>query len=137
MLMNLFRIVCIAGGAFILLTGLDNALGGLTTMGWLASTDFLTVTDQARSEIRDNHIRFIGAIWAGIGLFWWLAATNPLKYRQGLYLTFALIFLAGFARFTAGDFELVFGPDIIGSLAAELLGMPALAFWLKKISDPS
>ncbi len=134
MSMKLFRLVCFLGGAFIILTGLNNALGGLNTMGWLGISDFVSVTDPNQYAIRDNHIRFIGAIWAGLGLFLWLAITNPMKYRQGLYITFALIFLAGFARFTAGNLELVFGPDIVGSLIAELIGMPVLAYWLHKLS---
>lgn len=103
-------------------------------MGWAGANDFFLVTDQARFEVRDNHIRFIGAIWAGFGLVLWLSAHNPLKYKQGLMIIFGLIFLAGFARFTAGNPDLVFGPDIVGSLIAELIGMPILAIWLHRLS---
>ena len=130
----LFRVVLVLGGAFIVLTGLNNALGGLQTMGWLGISSFIEVTDPVKYEIRDNHIRFIGAVWAGLGVFLWIAATNPMKFKQGLYLAIALIFFAGFARFTSGDLNLVFGPDIIGSLAAELVGMPVLAIWLNRLT---
>lgn len=104
-------------------------------MGWLGIGDFIATTDAAKYEIRDNHIRFIGGIWAGLGLFMWLAAVNPMRFKQSLYLVFGLIFLAGFARFTSGNLELVFGPDILGSLVTELVGMPIFALWLSKLPE--
>ena len=132
-----FRIVLLLGGAFVVLTGLNNSLGGLNTMGWLGISDFYQVTNMEMFKIRDNHVRFIGGVWTALGAFLCLAATNPLKYRQRIYLVCAAIFVAGFARFTSGDFVTVFGPDIIGSLAAELIGMPILAFWLNRLEGSS
>jgi hypothetical protein len=54
------------------------------------------------------------------------------RFRPILNLIFALIFVGGLARFTTLRWDVVFGPDIVVSLIAELAGMPLLYFWLSR-----
>ncbi|MBX3489684.1 DUF4345 domain-containing protein [Parvibaculum sp.] len=130
----LFRIVLVLSGAAVIFLALNVALGGIPTMGWLGERPFLSVTDEAQYALIDNHVRFFGGLFAGLGLLLFLAATDPVKYRQATMLVFGAIFVGGLARFSAPDISVVFAPEIVNSLAAELVLMPLLAFWLSRLS---
>ncbi|MDO8837623.1 MAG: DUF4345 domain-containing protein [Parvibaculum sp.] len=129
----LFRIVLVLSGAAVIFLALNVALAGIPTMGWLGERPFLAVTDEAQYALIDNHVRFFGGLFAGLGLLLVFAATDPVKYRQAILLVFAAIFVGGVARFSAPDLSVVFDPEIVNSLAAELLLMPLLAFWLSRL----
>jgi hypothetical protein len=45
--------------------------------------------------------------------------------------------VGGLARFTAMRPDIVFGPDIVGSLVAELVGMPLLWLWVSRAVQAS
>ena len=107
--------------------------GGIATLGLRGQTEFFEVTDETIFLMRDSHIRYFGGLYFGIGLFLILASTNLRKYHTALNLVFAIIFIGGLARFTMMRFDIIFGPDIIGSLLVELVLMPVLYFWLLKI----
>ena len=124
------KVVLVLAGLMIILTGLNIALGGMLTLGWQGQTGFFEVTDRQSYLVQDSHIRFIGGLWLGIGLFFLIAATNVAKFKTALFLAFALIFLGGLARFSQMHFDVTFGPKIIGSLIAELVGMPILYLWV-------
>lgn len=128
----IFRVVLVLSGALVVFLGLNVALGGIPTMSWLGERPFLSVTDQAQYALIDNHVRFFGGLFTGLGLFMVLAAADPVKYRQALTITFAAIFVGGLARFSAPETAIVFDDEIITSLAAELLLMPVLIFWLSR-----
>ncbi|MBX3494736.1 MAG: DUF4345 family protein [Parvibaculum sp.] len=130
----LFRIVLVLSGAAVIFLALNVALAGIPTMGWLGERPFLSVTDEAQYALIDNHVRFFGGLFAGLGLLLFLAATDPVKYRQATMLVFGAIFVGGLARFSAPDISVVFAPEIVNSLAAELVLMPLLAFWLSRLS---
>jgi hypothetical protein len=130
---TLFRIVLVLSGAAVIFLGLNVALAGIPTMSWLGERPFLAVTDEAQYRLIDNHVRFFGGLFTGLGLFLVFAATDPVKYRQAALLTFGAIFIGGLARFSAPDTAVVFEQEIVGSLAAELLLMPLLAFWLMRL----
>src|SRR5262245_55136344 len=95
-------------------------------------TRFFEVIDERGYLLQDNHNRFFGGLYGGIGLFLILAATNPQRYRQGLNLMFFLTFMGGLARFTALRPDVIFGPAIVGSLIVELVLMPILFVWLAR-----
>ncbi len=133
MSLTAFRVVLVIAGAFVVFLGLNVALGGMPTMKWLGERDFFAVTDEAQYRLIDNHIRFFGGLFAASGLFLILAASDPVGYRQGLLLVFAAIFAGGLARFSAPDVSVVFEAEIVNSLAAELILMPVLAFWLSRL----
>lgn len=131
----LLKVLLLFGGAFVVFTGLDMALGGIKTMGWLVSPDFVTATKPDVFAQQDSHVRFFGGIWAGIGLFMWLAtAIGPERVRDPLLLCLTLIFVGGLARLSALDFDLLLSKEIVGSLALELIGMPLLIVWLLRMN---
>lgn len=129
----LFRVVLVLSGAAVIFLALNVALGGIPTMGWLGERPFLAVTDEGQYRLIDNHVRFFGGLFAGLGLLLLFAATDPVKYRQATLLVFAAIFVGGVARFSAPDMSVVFEAEIVNSLAAELVLMPLLAFWLLRL----
>lgn len=133
MSLAVFRIIIVLSGAIVVFLGLNVALGGIPTMSWLGEREFLAVTDEAQYRLIDDHVRFFGGLFTALGLFLFLAATDPLGYRQALMLVFAAIFIGGLARFSAPDIHVVFENEIVASLAAELLLMPLLAFWLTRL----
>lgn len=129
----IFRAVLFMAGAFILVLGLDIGLGGITTRGWLGSNDFVAITNAHAYAVQDNHVKFLGGVWLGVGLTLWAGAWSPTQYAQVLRLAFALIFFGGVMRLLSDNPEIAFGPDIIGSLAAELIGMPILYVWHRRL----
>jgi hypothetical protein len=126
------RAVLAIAGAFTSFTGLNRALGGMQTMGWQGPADFLQVVVEHEYLIQDNHTRFLGGVWTGVGMLLLVAALDPKRFHPILNFVFAIIFLGGLARFTAMRPEVVFGPDIVGSLAAELVLMPLLFVWMRQ-----
>jgi hypothetical protein len=122
--------VLAGAGAFTMFTGLNRALGGIRTLGWQGSTDFLEVVSRHEFLVQDNHTRFLGGVWTGVGLLLAIAPFNLRAFRPILNFVFAIVFLGGLARFTVMSPDVVFGPDIVGSLVAELVGMPLLALWV-------
>lgn len=130
---NTLKLVLIIVGAIIILIGINVGFGGIKTLGWQGSTNFVEVIDEGRYLIEDSHVRFLGGVFGAIGVFLIFATTNLPKYQQGLTLAFGLIFVGGLARFTMGDSDITFGANIIGSLAAELILMPILVFWLSRV----
>lgn len=126
------RVVLVLAGIFIAFTGVNLALGGILTLGWQGQTAFFEVTNRHAYLVQDSHIRFLGGLWTGIGLLFIVAVTNLQKYQSALNMAFILIFLGGLARFSQMQMDIIFGKDIVGSLAAELVGMPLLYFWLSR-----
>jgi Domain of unknown function (DUF4345) len=131
------KVVLGLSGAFTVFTGLNRAFGGIRTLGWQGTTDFLQVVSEHAYLIQDNHTRFLGGVWTGVGLLLMLSPLNLKAFRPALNLVFAIIFLGGLARFTAMRPDIVFGPDIVGSLIAELVGMPLLWLWVSKAVQAS
>ncbi len=132
------RVVLALAGAFIVFTGLNVALGGIATLGWQGQTPFLQVTDGTAFLAQDSHVRFLGGLWTAMGLLFIVAARSPAAHRSVLLFAYMAIFLGGLARLSQFDFDTLLGPDIVGSLAAELIGMPLLFFWtLRAAQSPA
>lgn len=115
---------------FIVFTGINVAFGGIETLGLQGSRDFVAVTDATAFAAQDSHVRFFGGVWLGLGLLFSGGAVRLNALRPVLYVACALIFLGGLARFSALRPDVLFGPQLVGSLGAELIGMPLLAFWM-------
>ena len=58
------------------------------------------------------------------------ASVWPKRMSTPVLVGCGLIFVGGWSRLSGPDLSLVFGPRLIGSLAAELLGIPVLALWV-------
>ena len=132
-----FSAVLLVLGVISSFVAVNVAFGGLDTLGWQGPRNYFTVTDDDAFSVRDSHARFYGGVYLGIGIFFILAATNVQKYRQGLALVFALIFLGGLARLTQLDLDTVLGPDLLVSTIVELVGMPLLFIWLHRLTQTS
>ena len=126
------RVVLILAGLIIIFTGVNTAFGGMLTLGWQGQTTFFEVTDQHSYLVQDSHIRFLGGLWMGMGLLFIFAARNVERQQNVLKFALVLIFLGGLARFSQMQLDITFGKEIVGSLVAELVGMPLLYFWLSR-----
>jgi hypothetical protein len=119
------RIVLALSGLFILYTGLNVALGGFVTLGWhLGPAPLAVVPTDLAYKLQDSHIRFFGGVWVFIGVVFALGARDPLRYQATLRL------LGGLARFSQQPLALLWGPKLLGSVLAELVGIPVLYWWL-------
>jgi hypothetical protein len=123
--------LAIAGCAIIYL-GLDIALGGIRTLGWQGSTDFLTVTDETAFAVHDSHVRFIGGVWLAVGLLMVAGAFALERLRDVLIALTAMIFVGGLARLAGWDVATLTSGAVAPSLVLELVFFPLLGFWIAK-----
>lgn len=130
---KIFRAIIIVLGLLNIFIGINVGFGGIATLGLQGQTEFFEVTNENIFLMRDSHIRFLGGLYGGIGLFLILAATNLNKYQTALRLIFAVIFVGGLARFTMMRFDVIFGQDMLTSVLVELILMPVLYVWSSRI----
>lgn len=115
-------------GLAVVYLGLNVGLGGIRTLGWQGGiADFLTVTDPALFAVRDSHIRFIGGIWLAVGMTLAGGAVWFGRLRPVLVAITALVFAGGVTRLSGA-----LPPDVLPSLALELIGFPLLGWWIAK-----
>lgn len=126
---TIFRIILVIVGAFIVFVGVNVGFGGIPTLGWQIAPDFVSVTNESDYLVQDSHVRFLGGVFGAMGLFMLLGATNLERYQAGL----RLVFVGGFTRFTEFQPDVRFGSGVVTSLAAELILMPVLYFWLPRV----
>ena len=127
------KVLCVtlaALGAISAFVAVNVAFGGLDTLGWQGPTNYFQVTDHDAYLLRDSHAHFYGGVYLGIAIFLIAASTNLRKYRSGLNVVFAVLFLGGVARLTQLAPGVTFGKDLAVSSLIELVGMPAMALWL-------
>jgi Domain of unknown function (DUF4345) len=134
---RVLRLVLAVLGAVSAFVAINVAFGGLETLGWQGATDYFQVTDADAFELRDSHARFYGGVYVGIAALLIVASTNVRRYRQALLSVFAFIFVGGLARLTQGQLDVTLGRDLAVSSVIELVGMPALAFWLFVATRPA
>jgi hypothetical protein len=126
------RIILGLTGLYIVLSGINIAVGGMPTLGLGGQSNFFTVTNMQSYLIQDSHIRFVGGVWMGLGLLFLLSTTNVHKYKTYLLFGCILIFIGGFSRLFQLHPYVTFGKNIIGSFLAEIIGMPILYTWISK-----
>ena len=127
------RLVLSLTGLAIVFLGLNVGFGGIETLGWQGGqVDFLTITDPAVFAIRDNHVRFVGGVWLGVGLLFLAGAYSPRALKTVLIALTGLIFVGGLARLSAADASLLTGSAIAPSLLLELVLFPLLGFWIAR-----
>ncbi|MEO7222501.1 MAG: DUF4345 family protein [Devosia sp.] len=117
-------------GAVIVFLGLNVSLGGIQTMGWQGGVvSFVEITDANVFAIRDDHFRFIGGVWLGLGLLT-LAASVAFRQLRSVVVAFAaIVFVGGLARFSGGNLQVPLSLDVAPSLAFELIAMPLIGLW--------
>lgn len=129
----IFRVVLILSGAAIIFTGINISMGGILTLGLQGSADFIQITNTQRFLAQDSHIRFLGGLWLSVGILFIIGSFNLLKFESALKFSFIAVFAGGLARFSQMNTAVTLGPDILGSLIAELIGMPLLFIWLNSL----
>ena len=127
---NLLNLVVVIVGAAIIFLGLNVGLGGIKTLGWQTTRDFVAITDAAIFYAQDSHIRFIGGIWFGVGAAFVIGGFAMRTVRPTLIILSAMIAIAGLFRLSGMDSDMIFSAAIAPSIALELIGFPLLAWWL-------
>ncbi|TCL01612.1 uncharacterized protein DUF4345 [Shimia isoporae] len=119
-------------GFAIAFLGLDVVFGGIRTLGWMGPTDFVEVVNPTDFAVQDNHVRFLGGVFSGIGLLFVLGAVAFSRMRTAIMVLCALVFIGGLSRFTTPDFGTLFNMAVLPSLLAELILFPLVGFWVYK-----
>lgn len=127
---NLLNLVVVIVGAAIIFLGLNVGLGGIKTLGWQTTRDFVAITDAAIFHAQDSHIRFIGGIWFGVGAVFVVGGFAMRTFRPTLIILSAMIAIAGLFRLSGMDSGVIFSAAIAPSVVLELFGFPLLAWWL-------
>lgn len=127
---NLLNLVVVIVGAAIIFLGLNIGLGGIKTLGWQTTRDFISITDAATFHVQDSHIRFIGGIWFGVGATFVIGGFAMRTFRPTLIILSAMIAIAGLFRLSGVDSGVIFNAAIAPSLVLELFGFPLLAWRL-------
>ena len=128
--MRLLNFVVMVVGVVIIFLGMNIGLGGIKTLGWQSSRDFISITDPATFHAQDNHIRFIGGVWFGVGVAFLIGAFAMRTFRSTLIILSVMISIAGLFRLTSMDAGIIFSTAIAPSFVFELVGFPLLAWWL-------
>ena len=127
---NLVNLVVVIVGSAIIFLGLNVGLGGIKTLGWQTTRDFVAITDAAIFHAQDSHIRFIGGIWFGVGAVFVIGGFAMRTFRPTLVILSAMIAIAGLFRLSGMDSDVIFSAAIAPSISLELFGFPLLAWWL-------
>ena len=127
---KLLNSVVVIIGAAIILLGLNVGLGGIQTLGWQTTRDFISISDAATFHVQDSHIRFIGGVWFGVGVAFLIGGFAMNKFRPTLIIMSVMIAIAGLFRLSGMDGGVVLSAAIAPSIAFELVGFPLLAWWL-------
>jgi hypothetical protein len=127
---NLLNLVVVIVGAAIIFLGLNVGLGGIKTLGWQTTRDFVAITDAAIFYAQDSHIRFIGGIWFGVGAAFVIGGFTMRTFRPTLIILSAMIAIAGLFRLSGMDSDVILSAAIAPSITLELIGFPLLAWWL-------
>ena len=127
---HLLRAVLILVGMAIMALGTNVGLGGIQTLGWQTTPDFVAIRDASAYHVQDSHIRFIGGIWFCVGAIFLLGAWFRDRLRFTLMLLCGAIAVAGVFRLSGWNAGAVQTSDVLPSLILELIGFPLLAWWL-------
>lgn len=125
------RIVLALTGVAVMAIGANVGLGGMQTMGMQVVPGFLEPVDQVVFDVQDNHIRFLGGVFAAVGLVFLAGAVWLSNLRDGLIVLCAVVAVAGLFRFSQGV-EAATAGEILPSLLLELVFFPLVAFWLMR-----
>ncbi|MBL4739869.1 MAG: DUF4345 family protein [Sneathiella sp.] len=129
------RVVLALIGIAIIFLGLNVGLGGIRTLGWQGPLDFLAVVDTSVFNAQDNHVRFLGGVWLGVGLLFFTSAFAFSNFKAILLALCMLIFVGGLSRFSVMEASVIFSASIAPSLFAELILFPLLGLWIARTAS--
>lgn len=126
------RLILALCGAGIVFLGLNVGFGGIATLGWQGSPDFVVATDAYAYSVQDSHVRFLAGVWLGVGGLFLFGALLFKWLTSVLMVLCGLIFVGGLVRMSAFDSTPLLSGDIAPSLFAELFIFPGLALWIAR-----
>ena len=127
---KLLNLVVVIVGTAIIFLGLNIGLGGIQTLGWQTTRDFISISDTTTFHVQDSHIRFIGGVWFGVGATFLIGGFAMNRFRPTLIILSAMIAIAGLFRLSGMESGVFFSAATVPSIAFELIGFPLLAWWL-------
>jgi hypothetical protein len=113
-----------------LVTGLMDVWMGL---GSLRAIGVQLPADVWAQPSVDNNWRFLGTIWASYSVLVLYAVSDPLRHGTLLRILLGVLFFSGVARAAS---VLLTGwpvPPFIAAMGFELLVMPLMLLWLRRI----
>jgi hypothetical protein len=122
-------------GALTVFVGIDNALGGIATLGLQGPTDFIGVTNLDAFKVRDSHVRFLGAVWLGVGLIFLAGSVWLDRLRLVIATLCGLAMLGGVARFSSMGLAEMFDAGLAAPLIAELVVFPLIGLFALRSAD--
>lgn len=128
--MMLQIVLAVLGFIPIFTGGLSIILG----VGALSAVGGLVPSEAVNNVVVDSEIRFLGAIWFGIGVivYWVIPAID--KQTTLFRLLIGGIFLGGIGRLLSALSVGIPPIQFIGVIVLELIGMPLLLLWQSSIS---
>ncbi len=129
-MINALNVTLLLVGIVVIFLGLNIGLGGIRTLGWQNASQFIIVSDLTIFQAQDNHIRFIGGVWFGVGLLFFIGGIWLDRLRTTLISMCGIIALAGLFRLSALDGSVILSAGILPSMLAEVVGFPLLGWWL-------
>lgn len=130
---TIFKAILVILGGFFIFVGINVGFGGIQTLGWQISPDFVTIVNNDNYQIQDSHIRFLGGLFGAVGIFMLIATTNLKQYQTALRLVLVVTFIGGLARLTASQPSVILDTKVITSFLGEVVLTPILFFWLPRI----
>jgi len=126
------RVILALVGIGFIYTGIDNAFGGIMTLGWQGLGDFAQATEPHQYLVRDSHVRFLGGVYLLMGVATALSATRPARFKAVVQLILIAAFAGGLARFSQMNLDVTFGRGVLVPLVIELAVMPLLYVWVSR-----
>ncbi len=133
--MKAFKTVVLLLAALAIVTGAADMLLGVPGQ---AALGVQLSAEAANDAVLNSQFRFLAAIWLGLGLLLCLCVFRLERYGPVLDGALAIVFLGGIGRILAlvdqGFPDTVFsiGPVVL-AIAVEIVGMPALIGWHRKV----
>ena len=126
----ILRVLLALLGVVFTAFGVNVGAGGIASLGLQVDPSFVASSDPAAYAIQDSHVRFMGGVFTCVGLsFVWGAMRGPQAYGF-LMLLSAFVTVGGIFRLTG-----MLPGAVWPSFGAELILMPALAFWLNRTRE--
>ena len=116
--------------AFAIVTGLLDVGAGPALLPALGSS---LSADALSDPVLDSQMRYLGAMWSGVGALLWWTTGAPRERTSALYIMLSAIFLGGAGR-VAGAIRRGAGPPILPVFTVvELVGAVILLSWHRNI----
>lgn len=131
---KVFQTVLAVLGLIPVITGGLSVAFGVNAFSFVGG---LVTPDMASNIVLDSEIRFLGAIWFGIGIlvFWIIPSID--RQTSLFRLLMAIIFLGGVGRLLSAFLVGIPPTLFIAIIVLELVGMPLLVVWQSSISAPN